>query len=87
MWLRNSSDNIQQQQQALPVCQHRHGQSSPEVYGIQRAPRVTHQQKYYRGTSNPAATCPILGWCKYDNCELILHLNIDPNTFVFIFIC
>lgn len=51
MRLRDCADYLQFEQQAIPVCEHRHGQGSPQVHRVQRTPRVPHQQEYYRGES------------------------------------
>lgn len=49
VWLWDCPDNIQFQQQTLPICQHGYGQSTPQVHRVQRTPRITDQQKHYRG--------------------------------------
>lgn len=52
MRLRDCPDYLQFEQQAVPVCEHRHGQGSSQVHRVQRTPRVPHQQEYYRGESH-----------------------------------
>lgn len=47
--LRDRPDYLQLEQQAVSVCEHRHGQGSSQVHRVQRTPRVPHQQEYHRG--------------------------------------
>ena len=47
--LRDRAHHLQQQQQALPVRQHRHGQGAAQVHRVQRAAREPHQQGHRRG--------------------------------------
>ena len=45
--LRDSIDYLQQCQQTIPVCQHRHGQSSPQVHGVQWASWKQNKQRHH----------------------------------------
>lgn len=55
VWLRDRSDHLQPREQAVPVCQHWHGQGPAQIHRVQRASREPDQCRHYRGKRIKAA--------------------------------
>lgn len=52
VWLRDCPHYFQSLKQALPVCQHWHGQSAPQIHRVQWAARKQDQCRHHRGNTD-----------------------------------
>lgn len=77
VWLRDCPHYFQSLKQALPVCQHWHGQSAPQIHRVQRAARKQDQRRHHRGNTDIQAHPPNFRWQ-----EIVLFVCWSHSSFI-----